>query len=133
MRDEAAYFRVRTAAAASLGTMANETTSFASLRALVRYVREVHFDGPHLRPNDFSDLAGYAVLKAVVEALGTCRDAGGCTPPEAVDLLLEMIDDNDNACNAFSDGWVPCRPPHPHTGPPSAERARMAPLPTAPI
>jgi hypothetical protein len=105
MRDATAYFRVRTAAATALGSMSEPTTEFAALHRLIRRVRQTCFEGGSLKPNDFSDLGEYALLKALVEAIGTCRDAGGRTPPEACELLVEMLEDNDNSANAFGDDY----------------------------
>lgn len=105
LRDAGAYFRVRTAAAMALGVMVDSATDLAAVRELIRHVRDRHFEAGSRRPNDFSDLGEYAVLKACVEAIGTCRDGGGRTPPAAFELLLELLDENDNTSNDFADDY----------------------------
>ena len=105
LNDANAFYRVRTAAAAALGTMVDADTHFLALRKLIRYVKTTRYEHGHLKPNDFGDFGEYAALKAAVEAIGTCRDASGVSPPEAVALLVELLDDNDNGANVFEDGY----------------------------
>lgn len=56
-----------------------------------------------LLPNDFSDLADYLLRKAVVEACASLRGQDGLTPPDQLDLLLDLLQWNDNDLNPFSD------------------------------
>lgn len=103
--DTTAYFRVRKAAAIALGRLVHPSTQYAAVDRLVDVVRELYYEDGYLRPNDFSALADYEVLKALVEALGTCRDARGQTPLAAFELLNELLDANDNSANEFDDGF----------------------------
>lgn len=104
-RDRSVYFRVRTAAVAALARLTALVSEGAAAEALVALARELLCDtGGHVLPNDFGDLSEYATFKALVEALGTCRDASGFTPAGAFELLLQLIDENDNESNEFDDG-----------------------------
>lgn len=104
-RDRSVYFRVRTAAVAALARLTALVSEGAAAEALVALARELLCDtGSHVLPNDFGDLSEYATFKALVEALGTCRDASGFTPAGAFELLLQLIDENDNESNEFDDG-----------------------------
>lgn len=104
-RDRSVYFRVRTAAVAALARLTALVSEGAAAEALVALARELLCDtGGHALPNDFGDLSEYATFKALVEALGTCRDASGFTPADAFELLLQLIDENDNESNEFDDG-----------------------------
>ena len=104
-RDRSVYFRVRTAAVAALARLTALVSEGAAAEALVALARELLCDtGGHVLPNGFGDLSEYATFKALVEALGTCRDASGFTPAGAFELLLQLIDENDNESNEFDDG-----------------------------
>ena len=105
VRDPEVFFRVRVAAAAALGSISDSASSAAAVRVLIKHVRDSHFERCYLKPNDFSEIGEYAVLKATVEAIGTCRDAGGYSPTEACELLVELLDHNDNSSNAFADDY----------------------------
>ena len=104
--DKSVYFRVRVAAAVALGSMVGQETGDKALTKLIELLKEAHFeDSRMLKPNDFSDLGEYALLKASIEAIGTCRDGEGRTPPEAWSLLIELLEDNDNTSNDYADSY----------------------------
>lgn len=87
---------------------------------LVRYIRRFHCDGAGvLLPYRFAggsaseeteavvrELGHYLTLRAVVDAIGTCRDAHGRTPPAAIAMLHELLDDSTNAANPCDDGYL---------------------------
>ncbi len=99
------YYRVRAEAAASLSRLAGaELEDNRALARLFQLLRERAYHEGQVAPNDFANLAEYHVLKALVEAVGACKDAAGVTPPEALELLLELLDDNDNSQNEYDDG-----------------------------
>ncbi len=56
-----------------------------------------------MKPNDFSDARQYFLSKAVVEALADIRIESGASYPLAVPLLVDMLRNNDNATNRYSD------------------------------
>lgn len=41
----------------------------------------------------------------MVEALGKCRGEGGGWDPDCFETLLTLLDENDNSCNDFDDGY----------------------------
>ena len=103
--DENIYYRVRAEAAASLGRLVSAETDYAALHKLLKLLRDKWYRGGQVAPNDFSDLAEYHVLKATIEAVGSAKDEMGYTPAEAIDLLIDLLDDNDNAANEYDDGY----------------------------
>ena len=105
LEDDECYFACA-ACAEALGDLVDaDGTDFRALHKLIRFVRSSRFEAGVVRPNDFGDLAGYHCLKACAEALGTCGDGAGFTPQPAIDLLLELLEENDNTGNDFEDGY----------------------------
>ena len=103
--DEENYYRVRAEAASSLSRLVSAETEHAALSKLLKLLKDKWYRGGQVAPNDFSDLAEYHVLKATIEAIGAAKDEMGDTPHEAIDLLLELLDDNDNAANEYDDSY----------------------------
>jgi len=117
--DAKTFHRVRAAVAESLRQLATNDT--APLDALIGYIRRFHCDGAGLllpyrfvsdtpssadgeSPSD--DLGHYLTLRAVVNAIGCCRDARGQTPADAILLLHEILDESTNAANPCDDGFL---------------------------
>ncbi|KAL1528971.1 hypothetical protein AB1Y20_010292 [Prymnesium parvum] len=100
------YYRVRVAAAASLALLSRASALLDAKDKLIDYLVDEYFVDEHLAPNDFSDLSAYAVRKAVVEAIGNCRDDEGRAHPECILTLLSILDENDNSRNDFEDGYA---------------------------
>ena len=90
-------------AAIALGLVAGEETDFASVDGLIKYFREAWFDGPRMKANDFTDLSEYFVRGAVPVALALARDRDGNSPPEALDFLIEVLQNNNNGGNPYTD------------------------------
>jgi len=103
--DENNYFRVRAEAASSLSRLVSAETEHAALSKLLKLLKDKWYRGGQVAPNDFADFAEYHVLKATIEAIGAAKDEMGDTPPDAIDLLLELLDDNDNAANEYDDSY----------------------------
>ena len=70
LRDHTTFYRVRAAAAESLGALVEAKTEYLALDRLIGYVHATWFDGGVPRPSQWADLAEYEVLKAVIRALG---------------------------------------------------------------
>ena len=103
LRNRKVFHKVRMDAAIALGLVAGEETDFASVDGLIKYYREVWFDGPRMKANDFTDLPEYFLRGAVPVALALVRDRDGNSPPEALDFLIEVLQNNNNGGNPYTD------------------------------
>ena len=104
LRNKKVFYRVRAEAAAALGRTADSSTNWTGLDNMTKFYREsVYGEESLMRPNDFSDLSEYFVRQSIPLAVAAVRDAGGNSPAEALDFLIEIMDNNDNRGNVYSD------------------------------
>lgn len=76
---------------------------------LVQVYRSRCFDLETSLPkaNSFVDLAEYLINQTVAVALGGMRDEDGFTPHEALEVILQVLEFNDNEGNEFDDSdWL---------------------------
>lgn len=99
------FYRIRMDAALALTTMTNRVADCAGSQRLLLYFKAHYYDArlEMVRPNDFSDMPQYHVKKALVEAISRMRDQEGYTPSEVFEFLLDLLKNNENSENAFSD------------------------------
>lgn len=105
LRNTTIFCRVRCAAAAGLGRLARPAANQA-LHYLLTYLQSRLFD-PELhapKPVQFGDLAELVVVQAAVVALSAVRDEDNATPPEVVELLVEVVEDADPSFCDVDDG-----------------------------
>eukprot|EP00742_Colponemidia_sp_Colp-10_P011283 GILJ01012519.1.p1 GENE.GILJ01012519.1~~GILJ01012519.1.p1 ORF type:complete len:1238 (+),score=199.53 GILJ01012519.1:293-3715(+) len=100
-------YRIRMLAAHTMATLSTAETDWHGLDLLFTFFRTMHFDDDmlNLRANDFSDLREYHVSKAVHQAISTVKDANGFSPASVLEFLLDLIRENDNSENKFSDDF----------------------------
>lgn len=93
--------RVRCEAAAALGA----APAARGLPLLIDFVHAACYDPSSgmVAPLNFSDIGGYLTTQAALAALGAVRAADGGSPVDAIMLLLEVLRQNDNTGNGFSD------------------------------
>jgi hypothetical protein len=104
LSDPDRYVGVRVEAAKSLGVLAGADTDWKSGHKLVSYYRETHYERTVLETNDFSDFSRYYVARAVLEALSKIKDeATGHSFDPAVELITDVLRNNDNSLNVYSD------------------------------
>jgi hypothetical protein len=105
------YHRVRAAAAYALATAccrqpACLTYCMDILLTFVYSTRFALFDGHRLlRSNDFSDLSEAMLHRAVPYALSEIVHESGYTPAPVLELLLNLLTENENATNVYSDDF----------------------------
>ena len=104
LRNKKVFYRVRAEAADALGRTADSSTNWAGLDNMTKFYREsVYGEDSLMRPNDFSDLSEHLVRQSIPLAVAVVRDADGNSPAEAIDFLIEIMDNNDNRGNIYSD------------------------------
>eukprot|EP00210_Caulerpa_lentillifera_P009509 g9068.t1 len=104
-----AYCRVRMEAILALAKLTGRENSYEGLHFLVQFYRSRCFDLETSLPkaNCFVDLAEYLIDQTVAVALGGMRDEDGFTPREAVEVILNVLEYNDNEGNEFDDSdWL---------------------------
>ena len=57
----------------------------------------------NIRPNDFRDVNTYILKLFVPSAISRTRALDGCCPDEALRFILELLQNNDNTNNHYSD------------------------------
>ena len=57
----------------------------------------------NIRPNDFRDVNTYILKLFVPSAISRTRALDGCCPDEALRFILELLQNNDNTNNSYSD------------------------------
>ena len=57
----------------------------------------------NVRPNDFRDVNTYILKLFVPSAISRTRALDGCSPDEALHFILELLQNNDNTNNPYSD------------------------------
>ena len=59
------------------------------------------------KPNAFTDFSELLVDQTIPLALGSMKDSDGYTPKEAIELILQVLEFNDNEGNDFDDAeWI---------------------------
>lgn len=118
-----AYCRVRMEAILALAKLSGRENSYEGiyvqktrylgfvlgLHFLVQFYRSRCFDLETSLPkaNSFVDLAEYLIDQTVAVALGGMRDEDGFTPHEALEVILQVLEFNDNEGNEFDDSdWL---------------------------
>ena len=99
LEDEDTFCRVRASAGRALGASATPATSLAGVDKLIRYYKDRYYDKTLGRPaaNAFANLGEAAVARGCLEGLALARGADGATPPEAVDVLIEVAHHPDDS------------------------------------
>ena len=99
LEDEDTFCRVRASAGRALGASSTPATSLAGVDKLIRYYKDRYYDKTLGRPaaNAFANLGEAAVARGCLEGLALARGTDGATPPEAVDLLLEVAHHPDDS------------------------------------
>lgn len=102
------YFHgIRTMAAQLLRLQCNEAMGMRGMIQLEMAYRELFcFPGTTApRPNDFSDKRQYLAQCAILESLSLVRDRRGKCPHRVKRFLLELLQQNNNDRNEFSDNF----------------------------
>jgi hypothetical protein len=105
------YYEARGRAAHAIAHLTSRHGMWETgLGALLRYFRS-HFymaESGQPKPNDFDNMPMYYVKCAIVEALSNIKDPRGgapTTPPDAIELLLDLLKNNDNSRNKYDDDY----------------------------
>eukprot|EP01119_Soliformovum_irregulare_P002075 TRINITY_DN1213_c4_g1_i3.p1 TRINITY_DN1213_c4_g1~~TRINITY_DN1213_c4_g1_i3.p1 ORF type:complete len:1045 (+),score=383.68 TRINITY_DN1213_c4_g1_i3:1199-4333(+) len=104
LADTNIFYRIRIEAARTMAL--NATTG---LDFLTKYFKTSYFDkeGLQIRNNDFSNFAEYFIQKETAEIIASVKDKDGRTSPDVFDFVLDLVKNNDNSKNQYSDGeWV---------------------------
>lgn len=109
--DERYYHDVRLMAARTLSQLGLDALNQVGLNHLVQSYDQLYcFGDEHKpRPNDFSDRSQYIVQSAIPAAIARIRDKEGNSPKEARRFILQQLQANNNADNAYSDQLYICK------------------------
>ncbi|KAM9963646.1 hypothetical protein ACTFIW_006884 [Dictyostelium discoideum] len=99
------FYRVRCDAAMLLSKLSTKETNFEGLNVLVSYFKGLFFDrdSNQLKPNSFKDFNSYFMQKSIPLSISLIKDKEGRTPIECIEFLIELLKDNDNSLNTYSD------------------------------
>lgn len=109
--DERYYHDVRIMAAKTLTTLGVDNLKQIGLQHLIHAFDHLYGIGEEHRPrpNDFSDKSQYLVQCAIPGSIAKIRDAEGNSPKEARQFILQQLQSNNNAENAYSDQLYICK------------------------
>ncbi|KAK9806814.1 hypothetical protein WJX72_003626 [[Myrmecia] bisecta] len=105
LENDMVYCRIRIEAAMALAHSRGDGHRSQGLDHLIAYFRQRCFDPEvqQIRPNRFEDLAEHFVSQALPVAISLARHPSGHSPPEAVDLLVDVAKYEDNRGNIYDD------------------------------
>ena len=98
------YYRVRIQAAHVLA----KATLPVGVDLLLKYFKTSFVDneGNQIKPNDFSNLIDYYLQMGLESAISTIRgNSDGKTPNETMELMMDILKNNDNSLNSYSDNY----------------------------
>ena len=98
---------IRVMAAEALRYHAAQNQSWVGLRHLEMAYAEFfcYPESKTPKPNDFTDIPGYFVSKAIVTAISGVRGLDGRCPKDARGFILDQLRFNDNQNNSFNDNY----------------------------
>lgn len=103
-RNTVHFHRTRVAAAMALARV-NKAADFSSMELLIGFFKDHFYDNKKTMPlpNDFSNFIMYYLKMGLVTAIGSIRAKDGKTPKEVLEFLLELLRDDDNSLNDYSE------------------------------
>ena len=105
LNDPDTFFRNRMEAARSLAVLSDSNTEWKAAAALETFIKDTLYDEETgvLKSNNFENRSDYYVCKAVIEALSMVLDDEGNTYGKTAEFLLDILTNNDNTSNKYSD------------------------------
>lgn len=115
--DRRVFYRVRAEIVGTVAAVAARQSDYDALKVFIRFftayyslgtvplVLDQEVEAPVMRPNRFTELSDYFVLKAIPSAVATIRDERGLPVADAVRLILCMLRFNDNTNCEYSDSY----------------------------
>lgn len=103
LNDPAVYYHVRVQAGRSLIERVKPQASNKILELIRIFKKHYYKSKPLLLPNDFSDWPDYFVKKALPGFLSETRDSAGLSHSAVKTFILDLIRENDNSLNPYSD------------------------------
>lgn len=96
MKREETFCRVRAAAAAALGRSSGEGTQWKGMSELLNYFRSRRVDpgSGAILPPRLDNLKEHIVDTGILEGLASARDSSGCSPQDAVEVILESLEES---------------------------------------
>jgi len=116
LRNPEVYFKVRLEAARAMAEDRHSATVHQNTDLLIRYIKSLRYTRrtkrnpvARLLPNDFTDLAEYHIVKEIPKCLARIHNERAKvenkvhTKTEVINLIADMLKQNNNAGNWYSD------------------------------
>eukprot|EP01129_Flabellula_baltica_P010785 TRINITY_DN4603_c0_g1_i1.p1 TRINITY_DN4603_c0_g1~~TRINITY_DN4603_c0_g1_i1.p1 ORF type:complete len:699 (-),score=151.15 TRINITY_DN4603_c0_g1_i1:33-2129(-) len=106
------YYKVRIKAAEMMALLSNDANDWAGLDRLYQFYRKQYLyivddkdpEKVRVRPNNFENFIDYYLKMGVIRAISMASSRGK-TPPDVVDFLMFILDNNDDTWNRFSENY----------------------------
>jgi len=101
------FYKVRTDAALLLSKISTKETNFEGMDLLINYFKQ-HFydpDSNRVKTNNFKDFNAYFMQKVIPLSISLIKDREGRTPYECILFIIQLLKDNDNNLNPYSDNF----------------------------
>eukprot|EP01133_Synstelium_polycarpum_P013066 gene13066-15367_t len=101
------FYKVRVEAAYVISAMTCKETNYEGLDLMINYFKSQYFNPEShlLEENNFNDFSSYFIKKIIPISVSLMKDKEGRTPIEAIEFLIDLLKDNDNSTNPFSDNY----------------------------
>mmetsp|Transcript_1994 Transcript_1994/g.4469 ORF Transcript_1994/g.4469 Transcript_1994/m.4469 type:complete len:1083 (+) Transcript_1994:861-4109(+) len=113
IEDSKTWYRSRITAAKALALSSKPSNAYKGLDFLLYFLKQRLFDKNMLKPNDFSDVAEYTVIKEALTQVAAVKDMSMSHKFErlkvnsnfVVEMVASIYRSNDNSFNAYDDSY----------------------------